>query len=95
MNGFKIGNRRIGFGYKPFIIAEACINHEGDIEIAKKMIHIAHDAGVDCIKFQIHHLENETTIAIYLAIVFICSSPRIFATPCFLFFAKSTTRIDL
>ena len=59
MNGFKIGNRRIGFGHKPFIIAEACINHEGNIEIAKKMIHIAHNAGVDCIKFQIHHLENE------------------------------------
>lgn len=60
MNKFiQIKNHRIGNNQKPFIIAEACINHEGDINIAKNMIHIAHKSGVDCIKFQIHHLENE------------------------------------
>ncbi len=54
INGFRIGN-----GRKPFIIAEACINHEGEIDKAKKMIEIAKNAGADCIKFQLHHLENE------------------------------------
>ena len=35
-----------------FIIAEAGVNHNGDIEIAKKMIDIASAAGVDAVKFQ-------------------------------------------
>ena len=55
----KIRDRIIGNNYPPLIIAEACINHEGDIDIAKKMIDVAYAMGVDCIKFQIHVLENE------------------------------------
>jgi len=55
----KIGDRIIGPEQPPFIIAEACINHEGDIDIAEKMVRIAHDLRIDCIKFQIHVLENE------------------------------------
>lgn len=35
-----------------FIIAEAGVNHNGDIEFAKRMIEVAADAGVDCVKFQ-------------------------------------------
>ena len=31
-------DRKIGNNQPPFIIAEACINHEGDITIAKEMI---------------------------------------------------------
>ncbi len=34
---FKIGNKIINQSNKPYIIAEACINHEGNIEKAKKM----------------------------------------------------------
>jgi len=41
-----------------YIIAEACDNHFGDISKAKKMVVLAKDAGVDCIKFQ-HHLPDE------------------------------------
>lgn len=44
---------------KPYIIAEACINHEGNIKIAKKMIDKAADAGVSAVKFQFHVLEDE------------------------------------
>jgi len=55
----RIGGRLVGPGHSPFVIAEACINHEGDIEIAKKMVYVAHAMGVDCIKFQIHALDNE------------------------------------
>ncbi|MCM8811693.1 MAG: N-acetylneuraminate synthase family protein [Candidatus Omnitrophica bacterium] len=55
----QIGRRMVGPGHKPFIIAEACINHEGNFEMARKMVHVAHAMGADCIKFQIHILENE------------------------------------
>lgn len=54
-----IAGRLVGPGYKPFIIAEACINHEGRIELAEKMVYLAHAVGADAIKFQIHVLENE------------------------------------
>lgn len=55
----KIRDRLIGPGNPPYIIAEAAINHEGDINIAQKMVYLAHSLGADCIKFQIHVLENE------------------------------------
>ncbi len=55
----KINDRLVGPGHPPFIIAEACINHEGDIRIAEQMVYMAHAMGVDCIKFQYHVLENE------------------------------------
>lgn len=35
-----------------FIIAEAGVNHNGSLEIAKKMVDSAKDIGADCIKFQ-------------------------------------------
>ncbi len=34
------------------IIAEIGINHNGDIEICKKLIDVAKDAGANCVKFQ-------------------------------------------
>ena len=34
------------------IIAEAGVNHNGDIELAKKLVDVAADAGVDYVKFQ-------------------------------------------
>ena len=37
---------------KTLIIAEAGVNHNGDIELAKKLIDIAADAGADLVKFQ-------------------------------------------
>jgi sialic acid synthase SpsE len=36
----------------PYIIAELGSNHNGDMELAKKMICAAKDAGADCVKFQ-------------------------------------------
>jgi sialic acid synthase SpsE len=55
----KIGNRDVGEGCPPYIIAEACINHEGKIELARKMVYIAHAMGIDAIKFQMHVLDDE------------------------------------
>jgi N,N'-diacetyllegionaminate synthase len=40
------------------VIAEAGVNHNGDINIAKQMIDIAYEAGADYIKFQSFHAEN-------------------------------------
>ncbi|MEC7169196.1 MAG: N-acetylneuraminate synthase family protein [Pseudomonadota bacterium] len=37
---------------KPFLIAEIGINHNGDIEIAKKLIDFAQEARFDAVKFQ-------------------------------------------
>jgi N-acetylneuraminate synthase len=48
----KIGNHLIGGDEPCFIIAEIGINHNGDIKVAKKLIDIAVDAGVDAVKFQ-------------------------------------------
>ncbi len=37
---------------KPLIIAEAATNHNGDLNIAKEMIHAAKESGADMVKFQ-------------------------------------------
>lgn len=55
----EIGKRHLGDDCPPYIIAEACINHEGDIRIAREMTYVAHAMGCDAIKFQLHVLENE------------------------------------
>ncbi len=47
-----IGSRQIGDGRPTYIVAEIGINHNGDVEMAKKMIEAAQHAGVDAVKFQ-------------------------------------------
>lgn len=44
-----------------FIIAEAGVNHNGSLELAKKLIDIAVDAGADAVKFQTFKTENEVS----------------------------------
>lgn len=46
---------------KTRIIAEVGINHNGDIDIARKLIEIASNAGVDCVKFQTFKVESLST----------------------------------
>ena len=48
----RIGNKLVGDGEPTFIIAEIGINHNGDIQIAKRLIDMAVDAGCDAVKFQ-------------------------------------------
>ena len=48
----KVGDKMIGDGHPAFVIAEIGINHNGSIEIAKKMIAGAKSAGCDAVKFQ-------------------------------------------
>ncbi len=58
----KIKNRIIGPNEFPFVIAEIGINHNGNIEIAKKMVLEAAKSGAECIKHQTHFVEDEMTI---------------------------------
>ncbi|MFC1926811.1 N-acetylneuraminate synthase [Chloroflexota bacterium] len=57
----KIADRLIGEGEPCFIIAEAGVNHNGDVRLAKKLVDIAKDAGVDAVKFQTFKAENVVT----------------------------------
>lgn len=53
MAELKLRNGKIISDYgKPYIIAELANSHNGDMEIAKKMIDAAKAAGCDCVKFQ-------------------------------------------
>ena len=58
MKSIKIGKNIISLNHKPYIIVEACVNHQGDFNIAKKMIVASKIAGAQCIRFQ-HHIISE------------------------------------
>lgn len=48
----KIGNKTVGDDFTCFIIAEIGINHNGSVNLAKRMIDEAVFAGCDAVKFQ-------------------------------------------
>ena len=48
----KIANKLLGENQSCFIIAEAGVNHNGDVNLAKKLIDLAKEAGADAVKFQ-------------------------------------------
>ena len=56
---FEIEGLKIGPGYKPVIIAEIGINHNGSLKIAKQMVDSASRAGIKVIKHQTHIAEEE------------------------------------
>lgn len=60
MLSFSVGNRVIGDG-RTFVIAEIGQNHQGDLEVAKRMIAEAKAAGADCVKFQKSCLREKFT----------------------------------
>src|SRR5438045_1427477 len=47
-----IGNKLIGAGHPSYIVAEIGINHNGDIDLARRLISVAVAAGCDAVKFQ-------------------------------------------
>jgi N,N'-diacetyllegionaminate synthase len=53
----KIGGRLIGNGSPCFVIAEAGVNHNGDVELARRLIDAAVEAGADAVKFQTFHAD--------------------------------------
>ena len=52
MSTVKVGDRLIGKDRPCFIVAEIGINHNGDIDVAKRLISVAVAAGCDAVKFQ-------------------------------------------
>ncbi|WP_110931102.1 N-acetylneuraminate synthase family protein [Paenibacillus bouchesdurhonensis] len=55
----QIGDRKIGEDYKPLVIAEIGINHEGSLQVAKQMVDAAYTAGAEIIKHQTHVVDDE------------------------------------
>jgi N-acetylneuraminate synthase len=55
--GVDIGGRLISETAPAFIIAEIGNNHNGSLKLAKQLVDVAVDAGVDCVKFQMRNME--------------------------------------
>jgi N,N'-diacetyllegionaminate synthase len=47
-----VGGRPIGDGEPAFVIAEAGVNHDGDVTVAHQLVDAAADANADAVKFQ-------------------------------------------
>ena len=58
MKAVRIANRLVGEAEPCFIIAEAGVNHNGDVNRAKKLIAVAKEAGADAVKFQTFKAEE-------------------------------------
>jgi N-acetylneuraminate synthase/N,N'-diacetyllegionaminate synthase len=58
VKSIKIQGKSIGHEQDCFIIAEAGVNHNGDLNMAKKLVDSAVDACADAIKFQTYKTEN-------------------------------------
>ncbi len=54
-------NRWIGESEEPYVIAEIGINHNGSIDLCKKMIDAAAHSGVDAVKMQKRTIEEMYT----------------------------------
>lgn len=61
MEKIKIGNKFVGVGQPVFIIAEAGVNHNGNLKLAYKLVDAAVVAGADAIKFQTFKAEDVVT----------------------------------
>lgn len=56
----EINGRIIGDGHPAYIIAEMSANHAGSLERALELIHVAKDAGADCVKIQTYTADTMT-----------------------------------
>ena len=54
----RIGDRTIGPGHSPFLIAEIGINHNGCLDRARELIDVAVSSGASAVKFQKRHLPS-------------------------------------
>lgn len=52
IKSISMGGRSIGPGHPCFIIAEVGVNHNGDFDLARRLVDVAVEAGVDAVKFQ-------------------------------------------
>lgn len=58
----EINGRQIGAGAPCLIIAEAGVNHNGSLDLARRLIDAAADAGADAVKFQTFRAERLVTV---------------------------------
>ena len=58
MKKIKINNFQINEQLNPYIIAEIGVNHEGSIDLAKKLVRLASDGGANAVKFQSYKAET-------------------------------------
>jgi N-acetylneuraminate synthase len=75
MSTVKIGNKQLGEGQPCYVIAEIGINHNGDIDLAKRLISVAVAAGCDAVKFQ-----KRTIDVVYTAAELATPRPNPFGT---------------
>jgi N-acetylneuraminate synthase/N,N'-diacetyllegionaminate synthase len=54
----RIGDRLVGPGLPCFVIAEAGVNHNGDVDLARELVRAAANSGADAVKFQSFRAEN-------------------------------------
>jgi sialic acid synthase SpsE len=52
MSAVQIADRWVGEGHPTYFIADISANHDGDLERAKALVHLAAEAGADAAKFQ-------------------------------------------
>lgn len=57
-SSFDINGRKIGDNHPTYIVAEIGANHNGDVNLAKKMIEVAVECGADAVKFQTYTAEE-------------------------------------
>ena len=67
METIRISNKIIGRDQPVFIIAEAGVNHNGKLDLAKKLVDAAVDAGADAVKFQTFKAEGVVTSKVRIA----------------------------
>jgi len=75
MSTVKIGNKLVGAGQPCYVIAEIGINHNGDVDLAKRLISVAVAAGCDAVKFQ-----KRTVDVVYTAAELATPRPNPFGT---------------
>src|SRR5512146_692921 len=63
MRALDLNGRKIGADSPCFIIAEAGVNHNGNLALAKRLVDAAQEAGADAVKFQTFRAEEVVSFA--------------------------------